>query len=51
MAQNGGKVRKEKRAFFKNDCGGIVEHEGGYAVCRICGDNECAQLLMLFTVS
>jgi ribonucleoside-diphosphate reductase alpha chain len=45
LAANGGKVHHEKRAFFKGacpDCGGIVEHEGGCAVCRICGYSECA---------
>ncbi|MDP2853318.1 MAG: vitamin B12-dependent ribonucleotide reductase [Smithellaceae bacterium] len=42
---NGGKVQHAKRAFRKGacpDCGGIVEHEGGCAVCRICGYSECA---------
>jgi ribonucleoside-diphosphate reductase alpha chain len=42
---NGGKVQHKKRAFFKGacpDCGGIVEHEGGCAVCRACGYSECA---------
>ena len=42
---NGGKVQHQKRALFKGacpDCGGIVEHEGGCAVCRICGYSECA---------
>jgi len=42
---NGGKVQHKKRALFKGacpDCGGIVEHEGGCAVCRICGYSECA---------
>ncbi|MHB8137816.1 MAG: vitamin B12-dependent ribonucleotide reductase [Smithellaceae bacterium] len=42
---NGGKVQHEKRAFRKGacpDCGGIVEHEGGCAVCRLCGYSECA---------
>jgi ribonucleoside-diphosphate reductase alpha chain len=42
---NGGKVQHEKRAFRKGacpDCGGIVEHEGGCMVCRICGYSECA---------
>ncbi|WP_298435629.1 vitamin B12-dependent ribonucleotide reductase [Geobacter sp.] len=24
------------------ECGGIVEHEGGCAVCRVCGYSECA---------
>ena len=45
VTANGGKVPHEKRAFFKGacpDCGGIVEHEGGCAVCRICGYSECA---------
>lgn len=46
LAANGnGDMRKEKRALFKGacpDCGGIVEHEGGCAVCRICGYSECA---------
>ncbi|MCK9274324.1 MAG: vitamin B12-dependent ribonucleotide reductase [Syntrophales bacterium] len=35
----------EKASFFKGacpDCGGIMEHEGGCAVCRICGYSECA---------
>jgi ribonucleoside-diphosphate reductase alpha chain len=42
---NGGKVQHEKRVFRKGacpDCGGIVEHEGGCAVCRLCGYSECA---------
>jgi ribonucleoside-diphosphate reductase alpha chain len=45
MSANGGSPVKEKRAFFKGacpDCGGIVEHEGGCAVCRGCGYSECA---------
>jgi ribonucleoside-diphosphate reductase alpha chain len=45
MAANGNGPANEKRAFFKGacpDCGGIVEHEGGCAVCRICGYSECA---------
>ena len=45
MCANGGGPANEKRAFFKGacpDCGGIVEHEGGCAVCRICGYSECA---------
>ena len=45
VTANGGKIQHEKRAFFKGacpDCGGIVEHEGGCAVCRICGYSECA---------
>ena len=45
LAANGGKVQHEKRSFLKGacpDCGGIVEHEGGCAVCRVCGYSECA---------
>ncbi|MBP7340867.1 MAG: vitamin B12-dependent ribonucleotide reductase [Syntrophaceae bacterium] len=45
LTANGDKVQHEKRAFFKGacpDCGGIVEHEGGCVVCRICGYSECA---------
>ena len=45
MAANGNGPANEKRAFFKGacpECGGIVEHEGGCAVCRICGYSECA---------
>ncbi|MEW6076686.1 MAG: vitamin B12-dependent ribonucleotide reductase [Thermodesulfobacteriota bacterium] len=45
LAANGGKVKHEKRAFFKGacpDCGGIIEHEGGCVVCRGCGYSECA---------
>jgi len=45
LAAHGGKVQSEKRVFLKGacpDCGGIVEHEGGCAVCHICGYSECA---------
>jgi ribonucleoside-diphosphate reductase alpha chain len=45
LEANGGKVQHKKRSFFKGacpDCGGIVEHEGGCAVCRICGYSECS---------
>jgi len=45
LAANGGKIQHEKRVFFKGacpDCGGIVEHESGCVVCRICGYSECA---------
>jgi ribonucleoside-diphosphate reductase alpha chain len=45
MADNGGQeIIKEKLAFVKGacpECGGIVEHEGGCAVCRLCGYSEC----------
>jgi ribonucleoside-diphosphate reductase alpha chain len=45
LADNGGQeVIKEKLTFVKGacpECGGIVEHEGGCAVCRLCGYSEC----------
>ncbi|MBN2568046.1 MAG: vitamin B12-dependent ribonucleotide reductase [Deltaproteobacteria bacterium] len=45
MSANGFATVKEKVAFVKGacpDCGGIIEHEGGCAVCRLCGYSECA---------
>ncbi|MBN1827822.1 MAG: vitamin B12-dependent ribonucleotide reductase [Deltaproteobacteria bacterium] len=45
MAANGDGEVREKMAFVKGacpDCGGIIEHEGGCAVCRLCGYSECA---------
>ncbi len=45
LSANGGGAAKEKRAFFRGacpECGGIVEHEGGCAVCHGCGYSECA---------
>jgi ribonucleoside-diphosphate reductase alpha chain len=45
MADNGGQeIIKVKIAFVKGacpECGGIVEHEGGCAVCHLCGYSEC----------
>jgi len=45
LADNGGQeIIKEKIAFVKGacpECGGIVEHEGGCAVCHLCGYSEC----------
>jgi ribonucleoside-diphosphate reductase alpha chain len=41
---NGEQAIKEKAVMKKGacpECGGIVEHEGGCAVCRICGYSEC----------
>ncbi|HBA89372.1 MAG TPA: ribonucleotide-diphosphate reductase subunit alpha [Geobacter sp.] len=35
----------EAHAFDRGacpECGGVVEHEGGCAVCRVCGYSECA---------
>jgi ribonucleoside-diphosphate reductase alpha chain len=45
LAENGEEICNEKTAFVKGacpDCGGIVEHEGGCAVCRLCGYSECS---------
>jgi len=45
MTANGFDAVNEKVAFVKGacpDCGGIIEHEGGCAVCRLCGYSECA---------
>ena len=42
---NGGKVQHVKSSFLRGacpECGGIVEHEGGCAVCHACGYSECA---------
>ncbi|PKN33437.1 MAG: ribonucleoside-diphosphate reductase, adenosylcobalamin-dependent [Deltaproteobacteria bacterium HGW-Deltaproteobacteria-19] len=48
LSANGGSGKvpyQEKSVLFKGacpECGGIVEHEGGCMVCRICGYSECA---------
>ena len=45
MAANGHDTVNEKIHFVKGacpDCGGIVEHQGGCVVCRLCGYSECA---------
>ncbi|MBN2255769.1 MAG: vitamin B12-dependent ribonucleotide reductase [Deltaproteobacteria bacterium] len=45
MAANGHDTVNEPISFVKGacpDCGGIVEHEGGCVVCRLCGYSECA---------
>ncbi len=45
LVANGHDTGNEKIAFVKGacpDCGGIVEHEGGCVVCRLCGYSECA---------
>jgi ribonucleoside-diphosphate reductase alpha chain len=45
MTANGYGAVQEKPVFLRGacpDCGGILEHEGGCAVCRICGYSECA---------
>ncbi|MCE5282573.1 MAG: vitamin B12-dependent ribonucleotide reductase [Deltaproteobacteria bacterium] len=44
MAANGFETVREKVVQAKGacpECGGIVEHEGGCAVCRACGYSEC----------
>ena len=44
MAANGFETVQEKVVQAKGacpECGGIVEHEGGCAVCRACGYSEC----------
>ncbi|MDI9569527.1 MAG: vitamin B12-dependent ribonucleotide reductase [Pseudomonadota bacterium] len=45
MAANGYETAPERTTLVKGacpECGGIVSHEGGCAVCRICGYSECA---------
>ena len=45
MAANGYDVSAETATQERGacpDCGGIVEHEGGCSVCRVCGYSECA---------
>ena len=45
LSANGYGTFAAKISFLKGacpDCGGIVEHEGGCIVCRICGYSECA---------
>ena len=45
LAAGGQETAYEKPLFVKGacpDCGGILEHEGGCAVCRSCGYSECA---------
>ena len=45
MTAQGYDTVKEKDVFVKGacpDCGGIMAHEGGCAVCRLCGYSECA---------
>lgn len=45
MSANGYGTVKEKITFVRGacpDCGSMIEHEGGCAVCRLCGYSECA---------
>jgi ribonucleoside-diphosphate reductase alpha chain len=45
MLQKGYDGETEKAAIERGacpECGGVVEHEGGCCVCRVCGYSECA---------
>lgn len=45
MLENGYDLNTEATAQERGacpECGGIVEHEGGCMVCRVCGYSECA---------
>jgi len=45
LSANGYGTFAKKISLWKGacpDCGGIVEHEGGCIVCRMCGYSECA---------
>jgi ribonucleoside-diphosphate reductase alpha chain len=44
MVSNGYDIEAETATQERGacpDCGGIVEHEGGCSVCRVCGYSEC----------
>ena len=45
MVANGHDINAETATQERGacpECGGIVEHEGGCSVCRVCGYSECA---------
>lgn len=45
MMSSGTAIEVAKTAVDRGacpECGGVVEHEGGCAVCRVCGYSECA---------
>ncbi len=45
MKLSGSEVDIEEKPFERGacpECGGVVEHEGGCMVCRVCGYSECA---------
>ena len=45
MMSSGTAIEVAKTAIDRGacpECGGVVEHEGGCAVCRVCGYSECA---------
>jgi ribonucleoside-diphosphate reductase alpha chain len=42
---SGAEIDIEEKPFERGacpECGGVVEHEGGCMVCRVCGYSECA---------
>lgn len=42
---SGAEINIEEKPFERGacpECGGMVEHEGGCMVCRVCGYSECA---------
>ena len=45
MKLSGAEINIEEKPFERGacpECGGMVEHEGGCMVCRVCGYSECA---------
>lgn len=45
MKLAGNEIDIEEKPFERGacpECGGVVEHEGGCMVCRVCGYSECA---------
>jgi len=45
MKLSGTEIDIEEKPFERGacpECGGVVEHEGGCMVCRVCGYSECA---------
>jgi len=45
MKLSGAEINIEEKPFERGacpECGGVVEHEGGCMVCRVCGYSECA---------
>jgi ribonucleoside-diphosphate reductase alpha chain len=45
MKLSGTEINIDEKPFERGacpECGGVVEHEGGCMVCRVCGYSECA---------
>jgi len=45
MKLSGSEIEIEEKPFERGacpECGGVVEHEGGCMVCRVCGYSECS---------